>query len=137
MKKLFSILAIAFCLVLSNEAKSQAVVSWPAGAMTVASATATTKVPAYSCTPTNTSYMLNLTVDTSLVLTFVPSTKNVKAGALAFVKVINGATAATRTITGGTKCTMASYTMTSAKSHMLTFVYDGTNFINTDVIKVN
>jgi len=137
MKKIIAIFAIAACFVLGTEVKAQATVSWPSGAMTVASATATTKVPAYSITPSNVSYMLNLTVDTSLVITFVPATYKIKAGAIAYVKVTNGATAATRTITGGTKCTMASYTMTSNKQHMLVFVYDGTNFINTDVIKVN
>lgn len=136
MKKLFSFFAIAFCLVLSNNVKAQAVVSWPTGTMTVASATATTKVPAYTITPTQTAYWLNLTVDTSLVITF-SAVKNVKAGALVYVNVTNGATAATRTITGSTKCTMASYTMTSSKTHLLEFVYDGTNFINTSVIKVN
>ena len=136
MKKLFGFIAIAFCLILSNNAKAQAVVSWPTGTMTVASATATTKVPSYTITPTNTAYWLNVTVDTSLVINF-NTTKNLKAGAIIYVNVTNGATAATRTITGNTKCTMVSFTMTSAKSHLLTFIYDGTNFINEGAQRVN
>lgn len=136
MKKLFSILAIAFCLVLSNNAKAQATVSWPAGAMTTTAKTLTTKTTPITLAQTNVCQLFTLTHDTSVVITFNVDSK-VKAGAIAYFKVVNGATGATRTITGGTKCTMASYTMTSAKSHMLTFVYDGTNFINTDVIKIN
>lgn len=135
MKKLIAIMAL--CLTASLNVNAQATSSWPFGLMTVASATPTTKTPAYSITPTQVAYFINLTVDTSLVITFVPATYKVKAGALVYVNVTNGATLATRTITGSTKCTMASYTMTSAKTHLLAFVYDGTNFINTGVIKVN
>lgn len=128
---------MALCLVGTLTSNAQVAPRWPFGNMSVASVTATTKVPAYSVVPTNTEYLLNVTVDTSLVITFVPATYNVKAGAIAYVNVTNGTTGATRTITGSTKCTMATYTMTSAKTHMLTFIYDGTNFINTGVIKVN
>jgi hypothetical protein len=135
MKRIIAILAIAFTF-LATESKAQAIASWPNGSMTVVSATATTKVPAYTIVPTNLCYELNLTVDTSAVFT-ITNTYKVKAGAILYVKVTNGATAATRTITGSTGCTMASYTMTSAKIHLLTFVYDGTNFLNTGVIKIN
>lgn len=135
MKKLIAILSI--CLFTALNVKSQSVLSWPQGTMTVASVTATTKVPTYSVTPTNLCYMINITVDTSLVLKLYPTTNKLKAGAILYVNVTNGATGATRTITGSTACTMASYTMTSAKTHFLTFVYDGTNYINTGVIKVN
>lgn len=133
MKKLIALLA--FSLFTSINASAQAVVSWPTGTMSVVSVTATTKTPSYSITPNNTAYLINITVDTSLVINF--TSLKIKAGALVYVNVTNGATAATRTITGSTKCTMASYTMTSAKTHMLAFVYDGTNYINTGVIKVN
>lgn len=135
MKKIIAIGALLLCMVCATETKAQAVASWPTGTMSVASVTATTKVPSYSITPTNTAYHINITVDTSLVINF--TNVKVKAGALVYVKVINGATAATRTITGNTKCTMQSFTMTSAKSHMLTFVYDGTNFINTSKFLIN
>lgn len=133
MKKLIALIAITLCFTV----KAQTSPSWPSGAMTVASATATTKVPAYSVTPTNLAYYINITVDTSLVITALPAVNKLKAGSLLYVKVINGATAATRTITGGTNVTMASFTMTSAKQHLLTFVYDGTNYVNVSKFLVN
>ena len=122
-----NILLIAtLCLGLFSNIKAQP--SWPSGAMSVANATATTLVPAYSVVPTNLSYMLNLTVDTGLVVTFV-NTYKVKAGALAYVKVTNNTDAATHTVSAGTNCKMASFALTSAKIHLLTYVYDGTDFI--------
>ena len=135
MKKILAIGVFVLSALFATESKAQAVLSWPNGTMTVESATATTKVPSYSITPTNTAYHINVTVDTSLVINF--TNIKVKAGALVYVKVINGATAATRTVTGNTKCTMKSFTMTSAKSHLFTFVYDGTNFINTGGLLIN
>lgn len=131
MKKLIALFAITLCFTVKAQ------VAWPSGAMTVASATATTKVPAYSVTPTNLAYYINITVDTSLVITALPAVYKLKAGSLLYVKVINGATGATRTITGGTNVTMASFTMTSAKQHLLTFVYDGTNYVNVSKFLVN
>lgn len=133
MKKLIALIAIVSCFAV----KAQSVIRWPEGPMTVASVTATTKVPGYTVTPTNLAYCINITVDTSLVLTFVPTTNKVKAGALIYVKVTNGATAATRTVSGSTGCTMKAFTMTSAKTHMFAFVYDGTNYINTGGLLVN
>lgn len=131
MKKLITLIALLFCFV----GKAQ---TWPFGSMTsVAAATITTKTT--TMTPMSISNIATyaiFTVDTSLVLRATINSQ-IKAGALLYVSVINGATAATRVITGSTGITMASYTMTSAKSHLLTFIYDGTNFVNTGVIKTN
>lgn len=135
MKKFIAIAIFSLAFIATPLISKAQVVAWPSGAMSVASVTATTKVPAYSITPTNLAYHINITVDTSLVISF--ANVKVKAGALVYVKVTNGATAATRTVTGNTKCTMKAFTMTSAKSHMFTFVYDGTNFINTGGLLVN
>lgn len=134
MKKLLTLIAIVSGFAFNN-VKAQAIVGWPQGQMSVASVTATTKVPSYSITPTNLAYHINITVDTSLVINF--TNIKVKAGALVYVKVINGATAAARTVTGNSACTMKSFSMTSAKSHLFTFVYDGTNFINTGGLLIN
>lgn len=138
MKKVFSIIAIALCFVLSNDVKAQASVRWPNGAMqSITAFTNTTKTTTMTpLTCSNTAVYSIITVDTSLVLRATINS-GVKAGALLYVKVINGATAATRVITGSTGVTMVSYTMTSAKSHVLSFIYDGTNYINTGVIKID
>lgn len=131
MKKLIAILAI----LISFGVQAQ---TWPYASMTsIAAATVTTKTT--TITPLSVSNIATyaiLTVDTSLVLRATINSQ-IKAGALLYVKVINGATAATRVITGSTGITMVSYTMTSAKSHVLSFMYDGTNFVNTGVIKID
>jgi len=136
MKKflMIAVFGLALCLT-PNKSEAQAVVQWPSGAMSVSSVTATTKVPSYSITPTNKSYLINITVDTSLVINF--TNIKVPAGSTVYVKVTNGATAATRTVSGNTKCTMKAFTMTSAKIHMFEFVYDGTNYVNTGGLLVN
>lgn len=133
MKKLLSILF----LVALFSVNAQTTVKWPSGSMTASSTTLATKVT--TITPiavVNTAQYATFTTDTSIVLrASVNST--IRAGAILYVTVTNGATAASRTVTGSTGITMASYTMTSAKSHLLTFVYDGSNYINTGVIKIN
>jgi hypothetical protein len=136
MKKAIAILFL--CALTCLGMNAQTTIKWPNASMTsVASATLATKVT--TMTPisvVNNATYVQLTTDTSLVLrASVNST--IRAGALLYVTVTNGATAASRVITGSTGITMASYTMTSAKAHLLTFVYDGTNFLNTGVIKIN
>lgn len=128
MKKFLSIAVFSLALFAAPMISKAQVVAWPMGQMSVASVTATTKVPSYSITPTNLAYHINITVDTSLVINF--TNVKVKAGALVYVIVTNGATAATRTVSGNTKCVMKAFTMTSAKKHMFLFTYDGTNFNN-------
>lgn len=136
MKKIAAIIC-TLCLVFAFESKAQTTPSWPAGPMTVTSVTATTKVPTYSVTPTNLAYLINIAVDTSLVIKAYPSTYNLKKGSILYVVVTNSANGATRTITGSTNVTMQSFTMTSAKTHMLMFVYDGTNYVNVSKFLVN
>ncbi len=135
MKKIVTLIALFVALV-SFDSKAQ--ISWPNGAMqSVTAFTNTTKTTTMTpLTCSNTAVYAVITVDTSLVLRATINA-GVKKGALLYVKVINGATAATRVITGSTGITMASYTMTSAKSHVLSFFYDGTNYINTGVIKID
>lgn len=134
MKKLLSIVCL---LMLSFAINAQSTVKWPAGAMSTASSTLATKVT--TITPisiVNNAQYASFTTDTSIVLRATVNS-TIKAGAILYVNVTNGATAASRTITGSTGITMVSYTMTSAKNHLLTFVYDGSNFVNTGVIKTN
>jgi hypothetical protein len=135
MKKIMS-LVVLFVVLSFNNASSQ--INWPSGAMqTITAFTNTTKTTTMTpLTCSNTAVYASITVDTSLVLRATINS-NIKKGALLYVTVINGATAATRVITGSTGITMVSYTMTSAKSHVLSFFYDGTNYINTGVIKIN
>lgn len=134
MKKLLSIL---FFVIIGFAVNAQTTVKWPSGSMTASSTTLATKVT--TITPiavVNTAQYATFTTDTSIVLrASVNST--IRAGALLYVTVVNGATAASRVITGSTGITMVSYTMTSAKTHVLSFVYDGSNYINTGVIKIN
>jgi hypothetical protein len=134
MKKLL----FALCLFVAVSVNAQTYYKWPSGAMqTVTAFTNTTKTT--TMTPlsivNNVAYA-SITVDTSLVLRATVNS-SIKAGAMLYVKVINGGTAATRVITGSTGITMVSYSMTSAKSHVLSFFYDGTNYINTGVIKID
>jgi hypothetical protein len=136
MKKIIALIAI--CLAFTVESNAQASVRWPAGSMqSVTAFTNTTKTTTMTpLTCSNTAVYAAITVDTSLVLRATINS-GVKSGAILYVKVVNGATAATRVVTGSTGITMASYTMTSAKSHLFTFVYDGTNYLNTGVIKID
>lgn len=131
MKKIISLIAILTAFACNAQ-------TWPSGAMTaVSAATITTKTT--TMTPLsviNIATYAQLTVDTSLVLRATINAQ-IKAGALLYITVINGGTAATRVVTGSTGIIMASYTMTSAKSHLFTFIYDGTNYLNTGVIKIN
>lgn len=135
MKKIISLIVLIVGLSLTS--KAQTTVKWPSGSMTASSTTLATKVT--TITPiavVNTAQYATFTTDTSIVLrASVNST--IRAGALLYVTVVNGATAASRVITGSTGITMVSYTMTSAKTHVLSFVYDGSNYINTGVIKIN
>jgi hypothetical protein len=136
MKNIIALLAICLAFV-CNDVKAQSVIQYPNGPATITTVTLTTKVPAATLSVTNRCHIHNLTThDTSLVITFSVARGIIK-GSVVYVKIKNSATAATRTITGSTGCTMASYTMTSNKTHLLTFVYDGTNYLNTDVIKID
>lgn len=133
MKKLLTILAIslAFCV------SAQTTIKWPAGAwtaVTTSSVTKTTTITPISIVNNN-QYNI-FTVDTSLVLRLTVNS-SVKAGALLYIKVVAGATGATWAVTGSTGVTMASYNLTSAKTHLFSFIYDGTNYLNTGVIKIN
>jgi hypothetical protein len=131
MKNLIKTLAFIAILAFSAESNAQAVVGWPTGTMSIASVTATTKVTGYTITPIQVAYDINVTVDTSLAITLAPTTYKMKAGAIVYVKVTNNATAATHVVTCASGCTMKSFTLTSAKVHLFTFVYDGTNYLNT------
>ena len=134
MKKILSLVALFVVLSFSN-ASAQ---NWPFGSMqSITAFTNTTKTTTMTpLTCSNTAVYAIVTVDTSLVLRATVNS-SIKKGAVLYVKVINGATAATRVITGSTGITMVSYTLTSAKSHVLSFFYDGTNYINTGVIKID
>lgn len=133
MKKL---LAIALFSVLAFTSNAQTY-KWPNGAMTATAFTITTLTT--TMTPlsivNNATYSF-LTVDTSLVLRATINS-SIKAGAILYVKIKNNTDAATHAVTGSTGITMVSYTLTSAKNHVFTFFYDGTNFINTGVIKID
>lgn len=135
MKKLFSLIAVLLFLLTPTQIDAQ---TWPYAPMTsIAAATVTTKVT--TITPisvTNIATYAIFTVDTSLVLRATINS-GVKAGALLYIKVINGGTGATRTVTGSTGVTMVSTSLTSAKSHLFTFMYDGTNYINLAMVLLN
>lgn len=128
MKKFLAIAVFSLAIFAAPMISKAQVTAWPFGAATVASYTATTLVPSYSFTPLNTVHIFNISVDTSLVINF--TNVKVKAGAIVFIKVTNNTDAAAHAVTGNTKCVMQSFTLTSAKKHMLGFVYDGTNYVN-------
>lgn len=134
MKKLLNI-AILFIAFTVN---SQVSLRWPVGPMqTVASQTITTLTTTMTpLTCSNTVVYAAITVDTSLVLRATINS-GIKAGAILYVKVKNNTDAAVHAVTGSTGITMVSYALTSAKNHVFTFFYDGTNYINTGVIKID
>lgn len=135
MKKILSLVALFVVLSFSN---TSAQVNWPYGAMQTVTAftntSLTTTMTPLTCS--NTAVYASISVDTSLVLRATVNS-SIKKGALLYVKVINNTDAAAHAVTGSTGITMASYTLTSAKSHLFTFVYDGTNYLNTGVIKID
>lgn len=135
MKKFLAIAVFSLALFAAPVISKAQTTKWPFGAASVSSYTATTLVPSYSFTPLNTLHVFNITVDTSLVINF--TNVKVQAGSIVHVKVTNNTDAAVHTVTGNTKCTMKSFTLTSAKTHMFTFVYDGTNYINTGGLLIN
>jgi hypothetical protein len=123
MKKLFGFIAIAFCLILSNNAKAQASIKWPAGAASGFTMAAT---GATSITVSNDmTYMLAIPTATGNLTLHVTANSKLKAGAHLFVTVkTNG----TETTTFAGNIVGPVVTGVAGKTWTQLFIYNGTNF---------
>ena len=123
MKKLFSILAIAFCLVLSNNAKAQATVSWPAGAATNYTIAATGAV-AIAASNNN---IYNATIPTLTGNITVTVTKNAKLRAGAILSMVIKTTGSETTTFAG-DIVAPVVTGSAGKTWSQSFIFNGTKY---------